>query len=326
MESIINNSPDVVRPSIIPSDTEERTFISANTIPTTLLEISDQHIIPVFVRDNETVISQIDFIEATQQVVADTFHGEHICRPVIRVSHPIKGRIPTAKDKPANELLEHERTLFYERMMFMIEVPGILGIVDGNQLSLCIGGVKSHGEDNLYSRSVSEQNFKIFIGFKNQVCCNMCIKTDGYLGDLKVKSYDQLYRAISSLVKSYRADHHLNQLKQLSNYSISEQQFAQVVGRCRMYNHLPCEVKKDISPLLFSDTQLSAVCRDYYRDASFCKEADGTINLWRMYNLLTGTNKTSYIDSFLDRSVNAHSFMEQLRWALDETTTSWYLS
>ena len=153
----------------------------------------------------------------------------------------------------------------------------------------------------------------------------MCIRTDGYLGELKVKSSDQLFAAISTLVKGYQAEQHLNQFTRLSNYSISEQQFAQVVGRSRMYNHLPSDVKKDISPLLFNDTQLTAVCRDYFSDASFCKEADG-INLWRMYNLLTGANKTSYIDRFLDRSVNAYSFVEQLRSVIDGTTTSWYLS
>ena len=27
--------------------------------------------------------------------------------------------------------------------------------------------------------------------------------------------------------------------------------------------------------------------------------------LWKFYNLLTGANKSSYIDSFLDRSLNA---------------------
>jgi len=29
------------------------------------------------------------------------------------------------------------------------------------------------------------------------------------------------------------------------------------------------------------------------------------LNMWKFYNLLTGANKSSYIDSFLDRSLNA---------------------
>ena len=31
-----------------------------------------------------------------------------------------------------------------------------------------------------------------------------------------------------------------------------------------------------------------------------CKE-DGSISLWNLYNLLTEANKSSYVDSYLDR-------------------------
>ena len=79
-----------------------------------------------------------------------------------------------------------------------------------------------------------------------------------------------------------------------------------------MYQHLPAQQKLDISPLLFGDNQIGAVCKDYFRDDSFCKDDVGNINLWRLYNLFTGTNKSSYIDSFLDRSVNAYNFTEQI--------------
>ncbi|MBA3971941.1 MAG: DUF3871 family protein, partial [Bacteroidetes bacterium] len=48
-------------------------------------------------------------------------------------------------------------------------------------------------------------------------------------------------------------------------------------------------------PLLLSDTQLGTVVKDFYRDNSFCKDADGNINLWKLYNLFTGSNKSSYI-------------------------------
>ena len=53
------------------------------------------------------------------------------------------------------------------------------------------------------------------------------------------------------------------------------------------------------------------------KGSSFCGDEDGNINLWKLYNLLTG-NKRSYIDIFLDRSVNAFSFSEQLRLRLKE--------
>jgi len=34
----------------------------------------------------------------------------------------------------------------------------------------------------------------------------------------------------------------------------------------------------------------------------------------------------SYIDSFLDRGVNAYQFAEQLKWALEGNNESWYLN
>jgi hypothetical protein len=77
---------------------------------------------------------------------------------------------------------------------------------------------------------------------------------------------------------------------------------------------------------LFGDTQLGAVCKDYYRDRSFCRDASGNINLWRLYNLFTGANKSTYIDNFLDRSVNAFTFVNEVRRGLDNRGSNWFLS
>jgi hypothetical protein len=83
---------------------------------------------------------------------------------------------------------------------------------------------------------------------------------------------------------------------------------------------------RDIPTLAFGDSQLGAVVKDYYRDESFCRAEDGTINLWKLYNLFTGANKSTYIDQFLDRSLRAYSFVEQLRWGLEGKNTNGYLS
>lgn len=98
-------------------------FIEANTIESSYDEIRNQHIIPVFIKDNEPLISQADFIMATMEVAMDVFDGETILKPNVRLSHPVKGRIPEAKNKPAIELQDHEKTLYYERMAFVIEIP-----------------------------------------------------------------------------------------------------------------------------------------------------------------------------------------------------------
>jgi hypothetical protein len=245
---------------------------------------------------------------------------------IIRVSHPIKGRVPEAKDKQVQQLLEWEKTLYYERMMFLIEIPSIQDTIDGTLLSMTIGGVKAYSQDNLYSRTQSDQHFKIFIGFKNKVCTNLCVWTEGYMGDLRVRNLGQLKASIKTLLESYNQNFHLYHLRMLAEHSITEQEFAHLIGRCRMYNYLPGIMKQDIPPILLGEHQMAAVVRDYYKDDSFCKDANGNINLWRLYNLFTGANKTSYIDSFLDRSVNAYSFVEQVRWALEGKTSSWYMN
>ena len=301
-------------------------FIEANTIDATLEEIKQGHIIPVWLKDNEPLISHADFIETTANIVSEAYSSHSILQPNIRLSHPIKGRIPAAKDKPAHLLSEEEKTLFYERMMFVIEVPSIQAEIGGNKLSLTIGGVKSFSEDNLYQKSGGDQHFKLFIGFQNHVCTNLCLWTDGYTGNLAVKSKDDLVLMIHTMINRYKSGHHLFHLEQLTRHSLTEQQFANVIGRAKMYNYMPNRIRQDIPELLFGEQQVSAVVRDYFKDQSFCRDEIGNINLWQLYNLFTGANKSSYIDSFLDRSVNAYAFTEQLRWALEGKQECWFLN
>jgi len=331
MEQIINNAAHSTYPTLIHSPEvvevpKAKPFIEANTIVSSYEEIKNNHIIPVFNKDNEPLISHGDFIETTMDLAYDIFRGEAITAPDVRVSHPIKGRIPEAKDKPAQELMDWEKTLYYERMAFIIEIPSIQDSIEGNQLSLTIGGVKAYNQDNLYSRAMSEQHFKIFIGFKNRVCTNLCVWTDGYMEDARVKNVAQLKSTIRLLLESYNLSNHLDRMKQLSQYSITELQFAHLVGRCRMYNHLPSDLKAEIPPLLFGDQQVGSVVKDFYRDDSFCRDAQGNINLWRLYNLFTGANKSTYIDNFLDRSVNAFHLVEQLKNGMDHQQQCWYLN
>ncbi|HEY8688976.1 MAG TPA: DUF3871 family protein [Chitinophagaceae bacterium] len=303
----------------------DKPFIRANTIGCSLEEIRSQHLIPVYAKDNERLISGAEFIEVTQSVVAEMFKAETILKPTVRLSHPIKGRIPEAKDKPANALEDWERTIFYERMAFIIEIPSINDLVDGNTLSLTIGGIKSYNLDNLYNKKGADEHFKIFIGFQNKICLNLCVWTDGTMMDLKVSSIGQLQACIRSLIQNYNQQHHMFHLKQLCNYSLTEHQFAQLIGRARMYQYLPNSMKNDIPPLLFGDNQMGSVVRDFYKDDSFCKMDDGTINLWRLFNLFTNANKSTYIDQFVERGVNAFSFVYNIKAALQNKTFNWYL-
>lgn len=300
-------------------------FIVSNTQAINYDELRNQCIIPVFAKDNECTISHSDFIDIVGNVASRFFSGERISPPSIRISHPIKGRIPEAMGKPVELLLEREKTVYYERMAFMYELPDINANVGGNSLSLNIGGVRAYNNDSLSGRK-GEERFKVFIGFKNWVCTNLCISTDGYAGDLRVTSLAELFNRVFQLFTRFDAKRQLEQLSALNDYSLTEQQFALLIGRSRLYQYLPSKQKKEIEPMPLSDSQITSVARDYFQDKSFCRSEDGKIDLWKMYNLFTSATKSSYIDTFLDRNAGSYMFIASLLQHLRNDDKFWYLS
>ncbi|MDA8972635.1 DUF3871 family protein [bacterium] len=324
--SIINNQNGVMPQQVPVATVNNSKFIEANTTIVGLDEIRNSHIIPVFTKDNAPLISQADFITTARELV-EQVSGYDSTFPAIRVSHPIKGRTFEARNKKASELLEHEKTIYYERLAFICEIPNIVETVNGQTLSMCFGGVKAYNMDNLNNRSNGNQHFKFFIGFSVKVCTNLCIWTDGFSHELKVRSLEELGSSIYDLVNQYDSTRHLQMLDKLSDYQLSETEFAILVGKARMYNHLPKDMKKEIPELLISDSQISSMTKEYYRDDSFSRNSDGTINLWNMYNLLTGSVKSSYIDSFLDRNANAFTFTQGIADALEGNSNyEWFLN
>lgn len=301
-------------------------FVEANTVKTNLNHLKNDCIIPVFSKDNEKTIAHQEFIEAVQESVAKSFQGETIQKPEIRVSHQIKGRVPSAIHKSAKELLEHERTVYYERMAFIIRIPSMVTTIDGNKIALTVGGVRAYNQQNLYSKKTYEK-FKFFIGYQNLVCCNLCISSDGYVEELKADSYVNMLAKITEVIENYNAEQHITTLKDLTNYDLTEHQFAQLIGRARLYNYLPKKMKNVVPNLFLNDGQLSTVAKDYYKDDAFCKNESGDINLWKLYNLFTQANKSSYIDTFLNRNVNAFDFSKGLTKALNGNENyHWFLS
>lgn len=301
-------------------------FIEANTLSIDLHELKHHCIIPVFSKDNEKTIPHQDFIETALDSVSSVFPGYKISDPDIRVSHEIKGRIPEAIHKQVKELLEHEKTQYFERMAFVINLPEFVDTISGNQISLTIGGVRSYNQENLYNRKTYEK-FKFFIGFQVKVCCNLCVSTDGYLEEMKAMSNRDLKSKMIEVMQNYNADYHLKSLKQLPEYSLTEHQFAQLIGRSRLYHHLPKEEKELIPSLNFTDGHINTIAKDYYGDTSFSRENNGNISLWNLYNLFTSANKSSYIDTFLGRNANAHDFIQGIQKTLDGSSKyHWFLS
>ena len=83
-----------------------------------------------------------------------------------------------------------------------------------------------------------------------------------------------------------------------------------------------------IPSLNFTDSHINTIVKDYFEDDSFCRNEQGNINLWNVYNLFTKANKSSYIDTFLDRNVNDFDFSKGISKALSDSNSNyaWFLS
>ena len=335
---IIDNVPQVRRESNFGEYAEEAViieeqpkvkkenphFLEANTLEVTMQHLKEDCITPVFAKDNELTIPHPAFIDTVYDAANTFFSGESIDKPDIRVSHVIKGRIPEAIHKPANQLLESDKTIYYERAAFSIDIPTIYETVEGNKLNLSIVGVRAYNQMNLYSKKVPEL-FRLAIGFKNQVCCNMCIFTDGYKDDLRVSNTSELYRSALELFNNYNPAKHLYLMQQLGNTSMSQHQFCQILGKMRLYQCLPSGYQKRLPRMLLTDTQINSVAKAYINDENFGSFGND-LNMWKFYNLLTGANKSSYIDSFLDRSLNATEMAVGINAALHgDTKYKWFI-
>jgi hypothetical protein len=306
------------------SDPHTKTFIEGNTIEISREEIHESHAIPVFVKDNIPAISHVEFIDTVSSAISD-FYGVNEARLAVRVSHPIKGRIPSAKNKPVEELEEHERTIYYERVGFTFEIPEQTAQVGDNRVSMCVGGVKSYHLDNFHNCKGVDEHFKIFIGFQNRVCLNLCIQSDGIVDNLTARTVKELYIKVIELFTRYNSVKQIENMQLWSGLHLEEKEFAQLIGRCRLYNFLPNQEKLHILPLKLTDTQIGKVAEGFYRNSNF--SATGSrINLWHLHNLFTESNKSSYMDTFIMRGANASDIVSHLSNCILHKEHSWFLS
>ncbi len=218
------------------------------------------------------------------------------------MSHIVRGRIPSALGKRASELLESEKTQFYQRLAFAFTIPSIHETIDGQRLELCIGGVRNYNDLNLYRANRGAEKFSVFIGWRMNICSNQVLTGQGSRLQLEVMSLHDLYKQVVDLFYTFKPAQDIHLLQTLSQTRLTETQFAQIEGRMRLYQALPnrCHVPK----LLITDSQINNVCRDFYADPDFGVK-DNSISMFDFHNLLTEANKSSYIDSYLQRAVNA---------------------
>ena len=299
-------------------------FLEANTNAITLEELSEQCVVPTWA-NQELTISHQDFINTVHDAALNVFAGETINNPEIRVSHIVRGRIPSALGKRSSELLDSEKTQFYQRLAFAFTIPSLHECIDGQRLELCIGGVRNYSDLNLYRANRGMEKFTIFIGWRVNVCSNQVLTGDGVRLNIEVMSLHDLYKAVLDLFYNFNLEKDIQLLQSLTQTRLTESQFAQIVGRMRLYQALPSYLQREIPKLLITDSQINNVCRDYYNNPNFGHK-NNTISLFDFHNLLTEANKSSYIDSYVQRGINATEVTVGICKALQgDSEYSWFL-
>lgn len=299
-------------------------FIEANTNEVTLQHLTNDCIIPSFADMQETISHQ-SFINLVHDAAKDYFYGQQIDEVELRVSHPINGRIPSALGKPAKELREDEKTLFYERMCFCFEIPSITHTENGNTLTLSITGTRAYNEINLHSKKKAER-FKIAIGFRNQVCSNLMLTTDGLANSIEVYNVNELYHAALQLFHQYNPAKDIQTFRMLGAMHLTEAEFCHILGRMRLYQALTPDMQKHLPVLKLGDSQINAAARAFISDSNFKTDGDGLTG-WQLLNLLNGAAKSSYIDTFLEKNINCTEFcLGIMRAKQGDSEYSWFLN
>ena len=299
-------------------------FLEANTNAITLEELAEQCVVPTWA-NQELTISHQDFISTVHDAACNVFAGETINTPEIRVSHIVRGRIPSALGKRSSELLESEKTQFYQRLAFAFTIPSLHECINGQRLELCIGGVRNYSDLNLYRANRGMEKFTIFIGWRVNVCSNQVLTGEGVRLAIEVMSLHDLYKAVLDLFYNFNLDRDIQLLHSLTQIRLTETQFAQIIGRMRLYQALPSYQQRKVPKLLITDSQINNVCRDYYNNPNFGTKSN-TISMFDFHNLLTEANKSSYIDSYVQRGINATEITVGISKALQgDSEYSWFL-
>lgn len=320
------DDPEIIEAEVINPEeweaSEHPNFIESNTQAITLEELTNRNIIPTF-SDNTLTISHQNFIGTTVRVAEQVF-GE-LTSVEIRVSHPIIGRIPSAQHKKANELLDSEKTVFYQRLAWCCHVKNLIRSINGQTVHLCIGGVRAYNEDKLYNRQ-SPMKFKIFVGWQVRVCSNLMLTCDGNSGTIECLTEADIMQKSLELFSTFNPhkEETLSLLENLNNTPISETQFCNIIGRLRLLQNLPVTEQKLHPSVTIGDQAVNAMVKNYVSDPNFGKKEGEPYTCWNLMQNANESVKQAYIDRWLDRNQNCTDFAIGIQKALTGNDTDGY--
>lgn len=279
-------------------------FIEGNASAISLGDLRSKCIVPTWAT-NQLTISHPAFIESVLAAAQASFTGHTVNAPEIRVSHPVLGRVPGAVHKKASELTDADKTLYYQRMCFCIAIS-ITDIINGNETSVVVGGVRALNNENLSTRPRPEL-FKLFAGRSVKVCSNQCIFGADMIDRLEAMSEADIFSGACDLFRRFDPVSNKQRLELLGHTSMTTEDFTHIIGRMRLYEALSTAKRNRLGlpAVTLGDQALNSATRGFVGNKDFGVRPDGTITLWAFLNLLTEATKQSYIDRFLAREVNA---------------------
>ena len=303
-------------------------FIESNTAEISLQDLVTKCIVPTF-SDNSLTIAHQNFIACVAKAASEVF-GD-ITPIEIRVSHPINGRVPEALYKKDSELSDDEKTIFYQRMAFVSHIASLTRIINGQEVHLCVGGVRAYNEDKLYNRK-SPEKFKIFAGWQVRVCSNLMLTCSGNSGTIECMTEADVYQKAYQLFSAYNPekDNDLTLLQNLNNTVLSEEQFCKIIGRMRLYQFLPTNEQNELPELTIGDQAVNAAVKNYVSNPNFGRKPGQDITCWNLLQLLNEAVKQAYIDRWLDRNQNCTDFAIGIQKALSGNPSGlayrWFLA
>jgi hypothetical protein len=305
-------------------------FIEGNTSAITLEDLKTKCIIPSFGMTNELTLSHQEIAESIIKAAAERYGKANLTEMEYRVSHPIAGRIPSAIHRKATELLEHEKTLFYQRIAACLTVESKSRTICGENTDLTIGFVRSYHTTNLYGSKVPEK-ITFYIGTKVRVCSNMCLTVNGLRDNIECLTAADVYQNASELIDSYQAnsEQDIESLEGLGQTRINTSQFSMLIGRLRLYQALSTQEQHKLPEILLGDALCNEATRLFVSSKWGLKDGQDSINCFELLQCFNEACKQSYIHNFLPKNANCTELCLNVQRVLEgdnENPYSWFLN
>lgn len=307
-----------------------QSFIEANTSEVSLSDLKSKCVIPTFGMTNELTLSHQEIAESIYAAAAEKYGKNNVSDMEFRVSHPISGRTPDAIHKKTNELLDSEKTLFYQRIAACMTVKSKSITICGEDTDFTIGFVRSYHTTNLYGSKVPEK-ITLFCGTRVRVCSNLCLSLNGLRDNVECMTRIDVYQNASELLDSYQtnSEQDIESLEGLGRTRITISQFCRLIGRLRLYQALSTQEQHKLPEILLGDALCNEATRLFVSSRWGLKDGQDSINCFEMLQCFNEACKQSYIHNFLPKNVNCTELCLNVQKVLEgdnENPYSWFLS